>query len=781
KIGLDPALLQMPDQQISGALHHAVWREVVRWWLLPLLGIPLIAAAIFGGRKKSDQEPALDDIPNINSLNNGGGMPDGSGGGDIPPVGVNTSGGSGNVVENTANTASNLGTAGLAAGGAALAGGAAAAANLAGRRNRTENVADADVDMDLDLNLDEPTTVEEIPSNPVTEFTTGQATKLQFDDPSEDLAGDGNVDLDDVNATIADDVAIGGAAGIGGVAAASGFARDAENRTEINFDTERLDVEEVRRDATEQRTDLAETNTETNVVEAVETDGVTGDATVGREFTGDFVLEEESKVDLSTDVDLDPNRNPNAQGTGIIDNVTQAGGAAIAGGAAALGGAAAAATGFFNRGDNTTEDTNIDARFEVPDSEQNTDLNPDLKTDPNLVERVGEGINNVDPNVTENVSNLTGNIATPNVNPNLDPNRDPNAQGTGIIDNVTQAGGAAIAGGAAAMGGAAAAATGFFNRGDNTTEDANIDARIEVPDSEQNTDLNPDLNTDPNLVERVGQGINNVSTNVRENVSNLTGNITTPELDPNLDSNRDPNAEGTGIIDGVTQAGGAAIAGGAAALGGAAAAATGFFNRDSQETADIQEFETFGTSLNATEDSTSPTRFADNVIADAETISPNLDNEDGTINASLEEITFDDATSTGEISLDDFTFEDTDTTINASLEEITLEDATTTAAEQDVNLDDLGFEEISNLSDEQSGDLNNISEWLDSLETPNQDRDNIADWLDTLDKDSISNPNAAGENINQETTDDLAENDDISFQFLEDLLDRDAKNDPKNQ
>jgi ABC-type phosphate transport system substrate-binding protein len=732
------------------------------WWLIPLLGIPLLAAAIFGGRKKSDQEPALDDIPNINNLDNGSGMPGGSGGGDIPPVGVNASGGLGNVAENTANSVSNLGTAGLAAGGAALAGGAAAAANLAGRRNRAENVADAD--MDLDLDLDESTTIEEIPSNPVTEFT-GQATKLQFDDQSEDLAGDGNVDLDEVNASIADDVALGSAAGIGGVAAASGFAQDAENRTEINIDTESFDVEEVGLDAnvsqfsTEQPTDLAQTNTETSYVEALETeetDRVNGDGAVSREFTGDFVLEEESKVDLSTNVDLDSN----AEGTGIIDGVTQAGGAAIAGGAAALGGAAAAATGFFNRGDGgTTEDAGIDARIEVPDSEQNTDLD----TDANLVEQFGEGFNNVSTNVTENVSNLTENITIPDLDPNLDTNQDPNAEGTGIIDGMTQGGGAAIAGGAAALGGAAAAATGFFNRGDGgTTEDAGIDARIEVPDSEQNTDLDTD--------------------------ANLTGNVTTPDLDPNLDTNQDPNAEGTGIIDGMTQAGGAAIAGGAAALGGAAAATSGFFNRDSQETSDVQEFESFEsfesfeTSLDTTEDSTSPTRFADNVIADAETISPDLDHDNGTVDASLEEITFDDATPTGEISLDDFTFEDTDSTINTSLEEITLEDATITAADQDINLEELGFEETSNSSDERFGDLNNISEWLDSLETPNQDRDNIADWLDTLDKDSIrSNPDAAGENINQETTDDLAENDDISFQFLEDLLDRDAKNNPKNQ
>jgi DNA-binding transcriptional LysR family regulator len=752
------------------------------WWLLPLLGIPLIAAAILGGRKKSDQEPALNDISNINNLNNGSGIPGGSGGGDIPPVGVNTSGGLGNVAESTANTSSDLGTAGLAAGGAALAGGAATAANLAGRRNRKENAAAADVDLDLDLDLDEPTTVEEIPSNPVTEFTTGQATKLQFDGQSEgqttklqfdeqdeDLGGDGNFDL------------------------------DTKNKTEINSDQENINVEDIRLDdnvdqfTTEQTTDVAginpETSTETNFVEEVETDGVAGNGNVGREFTGDFVLEEENKVDLSTDVDF--NQDPNAQGTDGIDGMTQAGGAAIAGGAAALGGAAAAASGFFNRGDGTTEEANIDARTEVADSEQSTDLNIDSDTEPNITERVGEEINNVSSNFTENTSNLTEDFTTPEFDPNrdlnLDSNQDPNAQGTGIIDGVTQAGGAAIAGGAAALGGAAAAASGFFNRGDGTTEEANIDARTEVADSEQSTDLNIDLDTEPNLAAQAGEGINSVSPNVPENISNLTGDFTTTELDPNrdinLDPNQDSNAEGTSIIDGVTQAGGAT------ALGGAAAAETGFFNRDSQETANIQEFEAFETSLDAIDDSSSPTRLADNVTADAETFSLSLDDEDDAINASLEEITFDDATPTGEISLDNFTFEDTDSTINASLEEITLEDATLRAEDQDINLDDqdinlddLGFEEITNSSDEPSGDLNNISEWLDSLETPNQDRDNIADWLDTLDKESIQpKSDATSENINQETTDGLAENDDISFQFLEDLLDRDTKNNPNNQ
>ncbi|MEO1467038.1 MAG: hypothetical protein AAFR89_12625, partial [Cyanobacteria bacterium J06633_1] len=85
--------------------------------------------------------------------------------------------------------------------------------------------------------------------------------------------------------------------------------------------------------------------------------------------------------------------------------------------------------------------------------------------------------------------------------------------------------------------------------------------------------------------------------------------------------------------------------------------------------------------------------------------------------------------------------------------------------------------------DDQSNDMTNISEWLDSLETPNKDSDNIADWLDTLDKDSAdSNPNPAPNNLDEDTNDNLtAEADDISFQFLEDLLDRDSDGNRNDQ
>ena len=71
--------------------------------------------------------------------------------------------------------------------------------------------------------------------------------------------------------------------------------------------------------------------------------------------------------------------------------------------------------------------------------------------------------------------------------------------------------------------------------------------------------------------------------------------------------------------------------------------------------------------------------------------------------------------------------------------------------------------------------MNNISEWLDSLEAPKQDNESIVNWLDTLDRDSVRNSNLESSRQDQELSVDLNEEaDDISFEFLEDLLDRDA-------
>jgi ABC-type phosphate transport system substrate-binding protein len=717
------------------------------WWLLPVLGIPLLALAILGGRKKSDQEPALNDIPNINSLDNRNNPPGSPGDGGVPPIGVNSSG---NVAENTANTASTIGMTGMAAGGAALAGGAAA--NLAGRRNRTENVADPDLDLDLDLT--ESTSVEEIPSNPVTEFT-GQKTRLQVGDQSTNLQIDDDFDpdLDDDDSRHIDDISLGGAAALGGAAVVSRFP-DAENETVIDpvveSPVESLDVADLDTSSgltTEQTTDL----TEPNFVDAVETDSATTEANIGREFSGDFVLQEEARniaVPDEVSTDIDPNLRDLTNSDFDLSNPV---------------------------------DTDVD----VPESSQNTDLN------------IGDQVNDTSVAFPDSVEDVT----TPDLD--LSTDVDPNIEGIGGINSVIQAGGAAALGGAAA-------ASGIFNRGDRTTEDRQIDAA----DFSQDTDLNLS-----DLIDYV-----DTPTSFSD-----TSDITTPDVDQR--SEIDPNnIDETGSINSVTQAGDVA--------------ASGMFNRDSPETSDIQEFETFETSFNFSEDTTS-TNFADSVIADAETTSFNevnnlegitLDNlthrdelnlDDITTdnNASLDQITFDDATATEDLTFDEITLDDMDSNINASLDQITFDDAEANSnlsleditfedtevssrsfvsdteqinTDEEINLDDLGFEdsdlantadfdllsdntaEITSLSDNQSNDMNNISEWLDSLETPNQDSNNISEWLDTLDKDSFRvDPNAVEEDLNPETN--TNETDDISFQFLEDLLDRDSDPNRNNQ
>jgi ABC-type phosphate transport system substrate-binding protein len=837
-----PNATSEPDPGTKVAAKKGSWW----WWLLPLLGIPLLAALILGGRKKSDREPAINDISNINNLDGRVSSPDTPGGGDVPPVGANVSTGLGNVAENTANSSSNMGRAGLAAGGAALAGGTAAAANLAGRRNRTENVADPDLDLDLDL--DESTTVEEIPSNPVSEFTgqetklqdsdqptnlqldedddgfTGQETKLQDSNQPTNLQLDEDNELESVDSQQIDNLSLGGAAAIGGAAAVSRLS-DSGNETVIDpvaespnvIDADIQSETSVSGLTTEQTTDV----TELNLDNTVETgSATTEDVTVGKEFSGDFVLQEENRnisVSEETATEIDPNRRD------VTSDVTN---------------------GDFDL--SNSMDTSVD----VPNFSQETDLDlGDRVNDFETVDRVNRAVDF--PDSVEDVTTPDVDLAT-DVDPNID--------GTGIVDGMTQAGGAAIAGGAAALGGAAAAASGMFNRGESTTEDTELD----VPDFSQETDLDlGDRANDFETVDRVNRAVD---------FPDSVEDATTPDVD--LATDVDPNIDGTGIIDSMTQAGGATIAGGAAALGGTAAASGMFNRRDGEQTDDIQEFETFETSFDPSDDNTS-TNFADNVIGDAQTTSIDarnslegftldnltnqadlnldditIDNADSSINTSLEEITFDDATTTENLSFDEISLDDMDSSINGSLEEITFDDETATedlsfdeialddmdsninasleeitfddasgnlsseeitfedtkvsnrniASDEDINLNDLGFEnsaeantntaefdllsdntaEITSLPDNQSNDLNNISEWLDSLETPNQDSDNISEWLDTLDKDSFNaNPNSTQENLNPETT--AKEADDISFQFLEDLLDRDSDPNRNNQ
>ncbi|MGB5635183.1 MAG: hypothetical protein WBM86_20720, partial [Waterburya sp.] len=179
------------------------------WWLALILGIPLlvlVAIFAFGGRKKSDQEPAISNIPNPDTPNGGIGISEGADGGDISALGANMSGNLGNVAGNAVGTTSRLGN-------AAIANGGGAAANLVGGNQGAEN------ETDIDIDLDEPESANEIPSNSVTEFTD-QETKLQTDISS----GFTNDVSASANAL--------GAAATGGLAAASGSLNNPEISTD---------------------------------------------------------------------------------------------------------------------------------------------------------------------------------------------------------------------------------------------------------------------------------------------------------------------------------------------------------------------------------------------------------------------------------------------------------------------------------------------------------------------------------------------------------------------
>ena len=80
------------------------------------------------------------------------------------------------------------------------------------------------------------------------------------------------------------------------------------------------------------------------------------------------------------------------------------------------------------------------------------------------------------------------------------------------------------------------------------------------------------------------------------------------------------------------------------------------------------------------------------------------------------------------------------------------------------------------MEDDRSNDMNNITQWLDSLETPTPNTDNISEWLESLDTDDNDSAKHDDQDVNLNLE---QEADDISFKFLEDLLERDSNNQDK--
>ena len=447
------------------------------------------------------------------------------------------------------------------------------------------------------------------------------------------------------------------------------------------------------------------------------------------------------------------------------------------------------ASGMFDRGD-TINDAVENTSVDVPSSEQDTDLNLDVANaniDPeattnlddldasteiepsdnvldlrqdadvdldslidNLVaDTTLENVDSPDSDITDDTStnvidlrldepnpnaleDIDVDSASPEIDLSLDDADDRPTDVTGGINR----GGAAIAGGGAALG--SAAASGLFDRDEDTSSTAPTSSSFDLQDFET-FETSFDLSAEPKeayFADNVVADAETSSIDKNDDLSEMT-----------LDSVAEPS---NFDLDEMT---------------------LGNVDRDINTSLEEITFDDAG---------------ADELSVDDIT----LDNADNKINADLDEITFD-SDSTTNYSLEEITFDDVEANANFD-----LDDATDVGEAEEISLDDLGFEEsnsanaasfellddstaeITSISNEESNDMNNISQWLDSIDTPKKDNDSISDWLDALDKDSVRNPDTEQNPQERETTGDLSEDadDDISFQFLEDLLDRDDRN-----
>ena len=525
-----------PNEAVDGEIEVAE-KKGGRWWLwlLPLLAIPILGALLFGGKKRSDREPALDNFPDPNRPDGDTYVSDRPEDGGVPPVGANVSGNAERVVET--ETTNRMGSAGLAAGGAALAGGAAAAAKRGER----------DIDPDLDLDIDRSPTAAEIPSNPVTEFT-GQETKLQVSDQSTKLQTSEDYDLD-TDAETDGNIAAGGASSM--------FEREGNrDGQDLNFN---------------------ETSTGSINVNSTNATNPVGTDVVSAEFAGDYVLPEESKTDADTDIDshnnsfgvdipavrtietpetnLDSGRNLEGKGAETYNDITTP-----EVDVPSVESTRNGETEILNRADRSTDDAIPGARPTVSEEDWTSGdgtatsdtFNRDRGVDvDDTVIAADDSAQDTELNIGNRLDDVTALDTDVDLDANsaetdfsLDADADLD-RGTGSIGNASKIGGAA------ALGGAAAAASDMFNR----DRDENVD------DSAQDTELN------------IGNRLDDVT--ALDTDVDLDANSAETDFSADADLDR-----GTGSI------GNASKIGGAAALGGAAAAASDMFNRDRDENVD---------------------------------------------------------------------------------------------------------------------------------------------------------------------------------------------------
>jgi ABC-type phosphate transport system substrate-binding protein len=687
------------------------------WWLPIIIGVPLLGAiaASAARRKKSDREPALGNIPDDDSPNgNRGGSPT-PGDGGLSAVGANASDELGN------SNATGIGNAAIATGGAAT--------NFVGGRNKTEGDR-----------------VNEIPSNPVSEFT-GQETKLQITDQPTQLQT--NAD-DEINFTSSDEDLsqpsgigmAGGAALLGGTAASGLFSdRDSTDEMTTNLrendavDYFETDTDVSQRQTNPQTTDLsAPSLSEVKSGEVIEADRG-AESNIAREFRGDFVLDEETERTPSVESQI--NTSTGIDSTETLTSIPETVSDEIA--------------------DSTTPELDL---LDDEDTVTNTDVevaesfNRGQDVEQSVDEEFSSEQNTViDLGLTETVSDEIADSTTPELDllddeeTVIDTDSDLN-----ISDRTIQSG-AAIAGGAAV--------SGFFNRRQDTEQSTDFQELDDLDTSLETTrdDFSDNVIADADI-EAIPNGVDDSLEEITFDEAEIATDFSLDEtiVDTTQTTSADLSLDEISFDD-----------------------QDNFFNSSLDEiTFDEAEIAT-DFSLDETIVDTTQTTSADLSLDEI-----SFDDEDNFFNSSLDEITFDEAEIATDFSLDETIVDATQTTSTNSF----VNNLDTTTQNQEIDLDDLGFDElestdslsfdllsdntaeITSLSDDQSNDMNNISEWLDSLDTRNQNTDNISEWLDTLD---TNNLDPILEDGNQETAFESSEEDeDISFQFLEDLLERDA-------
>ncbi|MGF1539589.1 MAG: hypothetical protein ACFCU5_03930, partial [Pleurocapsa sp.] len=222
----------------------------------------------------------------------------------------------------------------------------------------------------------------------------------------------------------------------------------------------------------------------------------------------------------------------------------------------------------------------------------------------------------------------------------------------------------------------------------------------------------------------------------------------------------------TDVIDNLATAESAAIAGDAAILDGMATNTENFFNPTDEQL--VEDAVESISNLDKEVDEITE-NFDWHQVDRSNSIVEKSDTSIG--NTSLDYID-----NVADISLDEITWGDTSEGTEDSTSELLIDFEDTND-----NSDDISFDKIAldNTPEDSTSELlvdvdnsDSISEWLDNLDISEDNSDSISEWLDSLitSEDTTNNADNIFDSTATDDKTDKTDDDELSFQFLEDLL-----------